>query len=108
MDVLLYMELGAAYNDPYWYRPNNGIRTREQAEQIWEYSNKNELPPYGKAEVETTTQALTPTPEGSQAEGHTAPNVSVITIDDDMDSDSAAVGTQDVTVIPSSYQHGAH
>ena len=64
-------------NAPYWYRMNNGIRTREQAEQIREYYNKNDLPPYGEAEVETTTQALTPTPEGSQAVGHTAPNLSV-------------------------------
>ena len=45
VDVPLYKELGAAYNDPYWYRPNNGIRTREQVEQIQEYYNKSELPP---------------------------------------------------------------
>ena len=55
VDVPLYKELGAAYNDPYWYRPNNGIRTREQAEQVREYYNKSELPPYGEAEVETNT-----------------------------------------------------
>ena len=64
MDVPLYKELGAAYNDPYWYQLNNGIRTREQAEQIRVNYNKNELPPYGKAEVEKTTPALTLTPEG--------------------------------------------
>ena len=108
VDIPLYKELGAAYNDPYWYRPSNGIRTREQAEQIREYYNKNELPPYGEAEVETNTQALTLTPESPQAVGHTAPNLSVITIDFDMESDPAAVGTQDVTVIPSGYQNGAH
>ena len=55
VDVPLYKELGAAYNDPYWCRPNNGIRTREQAELIRDYYNKNELPPYGEAEVETST-----------------------------------------------------
>ena len=73
VDVPLYKELGAAYNDPYWYRPNNGIRTREQAEQIRDYYNKNKQPPYGEAEVETNTQALTLTPEGPQSVGHTAP-----------------------------------
>ena len=40
VDVPLYMELGAAYNDLYWYRSNNCVRTREQAEQIREYYNK--------------------------------------------------------------------
>ena len=108
VDVPLYKELGAAYNDPYWYRPNNGIRTREQVEQIREYYNKSELPPFGEAEVETTTQALTPTPEGSQAVGHTASNLSVIIIDADMESDPAAGGTQEVTVIPSDSQNRAH
>ena len=57
MDVPLYKELGVAYNDPYWYRPNNGIQTREQAVQIWDYYNKNELPPYGESEVGTNTPA---------------------------------------------------
>ena len=108
VDVPLYMELGAAYNDPYWYRPNNGVRTREQAEQIREYYNKSELPPYGETEVETTTLPLTSTLEGSQAVGHTAPNLSVIIIDVDMESDPAPEGTQEVTVIPSDYQNGAH
>ena len=41
VDVPLYKELGAAYNDPYWYRPNNGIRTHEQAVQIKNYYNQN-------------------------------------------------------------------
>ena len=108
MDIPLHKELGAAYNNPYWYRPNNGIRTREQAEQIREYYNKNELPPYGEAEVEANTQALTLTPKGPQAVGHMAPNLSVITIDADMEHDPAAGSTQDVTVIPSGYQNGAH
>ena len=108
MDVPLYMELGAAYNDPYWYRPNNGVRTREQAEQIREYYNKSELPPYGETEVETTTQPLTLTLESAQAVGHTAPNPSPIIIEVDMESDPATEGTQEVTVIPSDYQKGVH
>ena len=44
VDVPLYKELGAAYNDPYWYRPHNGITTRAQAVQIRDYYNKTELP----------------------------------------------------------------
>ena len=75
----------------YWYRPNNGIRTREQAVQIRDYYNKNELPPYDEYEMETNTQALTLTPESTQAVGHTAPNLSVITIDADMENDTEIV-----------------
>ena len=108
MDVPLYMELGAAYNDPYWYRPNNGVRTREQAEQIREYYNKSELPPYGETEVETTMQPLTLTLESAQAVGHTTPNPSTIIIEVDMESDPATEGTLEVTVIPADYQKGVH
>ena len=46
VDIPLYKELGAADNDPYWYRTNNGIQTRAQAVQIRDYYNKSELPPY--------------------------------------------------------------
>ena len=63
VDVPLYKELGAAYNDPYWYRQNNGIRTHEQAVQIRNYYNKTDLPPYGEDKVERNTQAVTLTPE---------------------------------------------
>ena len=94
VDVYLYKELEAAYNDPYWYRPNNGIRTHEQAVQIRDYYNKTELPPYGEYEAETSTQVVTLTPEGPQIVGHTAPNLSVITTDVDMESDTEVVGTQ--------------
>ena len=59
-------------------------------------------------EVDTTTQPLTSTPEDSQAVRHTAPNLSVIIIDADMESDPATEGTQEVTVIPSDYRNGAH
>ena len=58
--------------------------------------------------METTTQPLTSTLEGSQAVGHTAPNLSVIIIDVDMESEPAPEGTQEVTVIPSDCQNGAH
>ena len=46
-------------------------------------------------------------PEGPQAVGHTAPNLSVITIDVDMEGDTEVVGTQDATVTTSGYQNGA-
>jgi hypothetical protein len=58
VDVPLYKELVAAYNDPYWYRPHNGITTRAQAVQIRDYYNKTELPPYGYQEEHSVdTQA---------------------------------------------------
>ena len=40
VDVSLVKELGAAYNDPYWYRPHNGIAAKAQAVQIRDYYNK--------------------------------------------------------------------
>jgi hypothetical protein len=46
VDVPLFKELDAAYNDPYWYRPHNGIATKAQAVQIRDYYNKTELTPY--------------------------------------------------------------
>ena len=84
VDVPLYMELGAAYNDPYWYRPNNGVRTREQAEQIREYYNQRELPPYGEPAREATIQPQPLTLESEHAVGPTAPNYSTIIIEVDM------------------------
>ena len=47
MAVPLYKELGLAYNDPYWYRVHNGLRTLAQATQVRDYYNKTDLPPYG-------------------------------------------------------------
>ena len=40
VDIPLYKELGVAYNDPYWYRQANGLRTLSQAIQVKEYYNK--------------------------------------------------------------------
>ena len=88
VDVPLYKELGAAYNDPYWYRPNNGIRTHAQAEQIRNYYNRTDLPPYDEYDVELNQQAVTLTPEEPQVSGQPAPNLSIITIDVDMESDT--------------------
>ena len=107
VDVPLYKELGAAYNDPYWYRTNNGIRTREQAEQIREYYNKSELPPYGEAEVETNTQAVTPTPESPLDVGPTAPNLSVINLID-MENDMEAANRPDEIGTETGSPNGAH
>ena len=95
VDVPLYKELGAAYNDPYWYWPNNGIRTHEQAVQIRNYYNKTDLPPYGEDEVERNTQMVPLIPESPQAVGPTAPNLSVITIDVDMENDMEAANRPD-------------
>ena len=67
-----------------------------------------ELTPYGDYEVKTNTQALTLTPEGTQAAGRTAPNLSVITINSDMEDDTEAAGTQATTTTTSGYQTGAH
>ena len=57
--------------------------------------------------METNTQALTLTPEGTQAVGHSASNLSVITIDADMEDDTEATGTQATTATTSGYQRGA-
>jgi hypothetical protein len=108
VDVPLYKELGAAYNDPYWYRPDNGIRTYEQAVQIRNYYNKTELPPYGEYTAEANTQAVTPTPESPQSVGPPAPNLSIITTDVNMESDTGGVNTpEDIGTTPG-YLNGAH
>ena len=108
MDVPLYTELGAAYNDPYWYRTNNCIRTREQAEQIRDYYNKSELPLYGEVEVETNTQAVTLTPENPQAVGHTTPNLSVIMLEVDIENDMEAANRPDKAGTAPGSPNGAH
>ena len=53
MAVPLYKELGLAYNDPYWYRVHNGLRTLAQATQVRDYHNKPDLPPYGDPTIPT-------------------------------------------------------
>ena len=108
VDVPLYKELGAAYNDPHWYRPDNGIRTYEQAVQIRNYYNKTELPPYGEYTAEANTQAVTPTPESPQSVGPPAPNLSIITIDVNMESDTGGVNTPEDTGTTPGYLNGAH
>jgi hypothetical protein len=108
VDVPLYKELGAAYNDPYWYRPNNGIQLRAQAVQIRNYYNKSELPPYGDYEVEVNTQALSPVLTSDHAVGQKAPNLSIITIDEDIKDGTETAGTQVTVAISSIYQTSAH
>ena len=46
VDIPLNKELGLAYNDPYWYRLHNGLRTHAQAVQVQQYYNQSTLPPY--------------------------------------------------------------
>ena len=109
MDVPLYKELGAAYNDPYWYRPHNGITTRAQAVQIRNYYSKTELPPYGDCGGSAETQAQPANPEEIHEEGQTgahvlnAPQHSIIEIDQDMEEGTdttaqAPVGALTVTL----------
>ena len=51
--IPLNKELETNYNDTYWYRPNNGLRTLEQATQVRDYYGRKDLPWY--AEMECTT-----------------------------------------------------
>jgi hypothetical protein len=109
VDVPLYKELGAAYNDPYWYRPHNGITTRAQAEQIRDYYNKTELPPYGYQEAHSAaTQAplagsVEPNEEWqTYAHEFNAPQLSIIEIDQDMEDGNAIPEPQELTETPTS------
>jgi hypothetical protein len=89
VDLPLYKELGVAYNDSYWYRINNGIQTRAQAVQIRNYYNKREFPPYGANEVKANIPALSPDLMSPHAVRQQAPNLTFISIDEDMVDDSA-------------------
>ena len=108
VDVPLYKELGAAYNDTCWYRSDNGIRTYEQAVQIRNYYNKTELPSYGEYTAEATTKAVTPTPESPQSVGQPALNLSINTIDVNMKSDTDGVSTPKKVGTTPGYLNGAH
>ena len=105
MDVPLYKELGAAYNDPYWYRPHNGITTRAQAVQIRDYYNKTELPPYGDSDESAETQAHLASPGETHDERQTgahvlnAPQHSIIEIDQDTEV-STDTTAQDPVLAP--------
>ena len=93
MAVPLYKELGLAYNDPYWYRVHNGLRTLAQATQVRDYYNKPDLPPYGDPTIPTLStdsagrraeragqQVKDTQPTSSLA---MAPNLRVIILDQD-------------------------
>jgi hypothetical protein len=109
MDVgrcTLYKELGAAYNDSYWYRPHNGITTRAQAVQIWDYYNKTELPPYGDRDESADTQGHLAGPVETHEEWQTcahelnAPQLSIIEIDQDMEDGTDALDPQEMVQTP--------
>jgi hypothetical protein len=54
--IPLYKELETNYNDPYWYRPHNGLTTLIQATQVRDYYGRKDLPWYAEMEdVATTT-----------------------------------------------------
>ena len=76
--------------------------------QIRNYYNKTELPPYGEYEAEANTQVVTLTPAGPQAVGQPAPNLSIITIDVNMGSDTDGASTPDKVGTTPGYPNGAH
>ena len=45
-DISLNAELGLAYDAPFWYQPNNGLTTRQQAVQVKTYYQRSKLPPW--------------------------------------------------------------
>ena len=63
--------------------------------QIRNYYNKTDLPPYGKAEVETNRRTY-------------GPNLSVIMIDVDMENDTEVVSTPDEAGTTHGSPNGAH
>ena len=85
-----------AYNDPYWYRAHNGLRTLAQAVQVRDYYNKTNLPPYDNS----TTPVMSAGSKGGRAvrDGKTgqdnptirlttmAPNLSIITLDSEVEA----------------------
>ena len=85
-------ELGLAYNDPYWYRLNNGLCTRAQAVQVQNHYNQTYLPPYGEHALVTPPEATAAVQEEVHGVSQThnpligststtaAPNLSVIMI----------------------------
>jgi hypothetical protein len=97
MAVPLYNELRLAYNDSYWYRVHNRLRTLAQAIQVRDYYNKTNLPPYD----DSTTPTMSTDSPGWRAERagqqvqdkqlssstSMAPNLSVITLDQDTEQD---------------------
>jgi hypothetical protein len=109
VDVPLYKELGVAYNDPYWYRPHNGLTTRAHAEQIRDYYNKTELPPYGyQDEHSAAPQAplaglVEPNEEWKPyAHKFNAPQLSIIEIYQDMEDSKALQEPQELAEAPKS------
>ena len=52
--IPLYKELGTNYNDPYWYRPKNGLTTLMQATQVRDYYGRKDLPWYAEMVGATT------------------------------------------------------
>jgi hypothetical protein len=57
-DIPLNMELGKAYDAPFWYQPDNGLTSRQQAAQIKTYYRRSTLPPW-KPPLTTKSPAAT-------------------------------------------------
>ena len=45
-DIPLNTELGTAYAAPFWYQPDNGLTSRQQAVQVKTYYRRSRLPPW--------------------------------------------------------------
>ena len=96
--IPLNKELGLAYNDPYWYRLNNGLRLRAQAVQVQHYYNQPTLPPYGGMELVKSPTAMAAGVEGLQgtlvtqapinSDPPAAPIYSIIILDHDKSQDA--------------------
>ena len=96
--IPLNKELGLAYNDPYWYRLNNGLRTRAQAIQVQTYYNQPTLPPYGEMELVKSPTAVAAGVKGLQgtlvtrvpinSDPPAAPIYSIIILDHDKTQDA--------------------
>ena len=76
--------------------------------QIRNYYNKTELPPYGEHEAEANTQVVTLTPAGPQVVEQPTPNLRIITIDENMESDTDGASMPGAVGTPHGYSNGAH
>ena len=59
--IPLYKVLETNYNDPYWYRLNNGLRTLEQATQVRDYYRRKDLPWYAAMDCTTAITGVSTT-----------------------------------------------
>ena len=56
-DTPFNKELGTAYDAPFWYQPDNGLTSRQQAAQVKQYYRRAMLPPWNPPPPATQTAA---------------------------------------------------